>query len=183
MAAEAGLIEKATGLWGKAGLRSLERSALVEAAEQLAQALNLIATLPTTLALRREQIELQVALITPLIHTKGYAAPETKAAIEQARLLIEEANARGEPPEDPLLLFSVLYSFWLANCVAGNGDDCQQRCRDKVSARKPTNWAPFARHREISVCMGLRGGAGRTRTSNQPIITCANTNALKARPF
>jgi hypothetical protein len=43
--------------------------------------------------------------------------------------------------------------------------------RDKVSARKPTNWAPFARHREISVCMGLRGGAGRTRTSNQTIIS------------
>jgi tetratricopeptide (TPR) repeat protein len=82
----------------------------------------MIATSPTTPALRREQIELQVALITPLIHSKGYAAPETKTAIEQARLLIEEANARGEPPEDPLLLFSVLYSFWLANFVAGNGD-------------------------------------------------------------
>jgi predicted ATPase len=32
---EAGLIEKAVGLWGEAGLRSLERSALVEATEQL----------------------------------------------------------------------------------------------------------------------------------------------------
>ena len=32
---EAGLIEKAASLWGKAGQRSLERSALVEAAEQL----------------------------------------------------------------------------------------------------------------------------------------------------
>ena len=32
---EAGLIEKAAGLWGKAGQRSLERSALVEAVEQL----------------------------------------------------------------------------------------------------------------------------------------------------
>ena len=32
---EAGLIEKAAGLWGKAGQRSLERSALVEATAQL----------------------------------------------------------------------------------------------------------------------------------------------------
>jgi predicted ATPase len=32
---EAGLIEKAAGLWGKAGQRSLERSALVEAVAQL----------------------------------------------------------------------------------------------------------------------------------------------------
>ena len=105
---EAGLIEKAAGLWGKAGQRSLARSALVEAAAQLTRALDQIATLPGTPALRREQIKLQVALITPLIHVKGHAAAETKAAAEQARLLIEQAEALGEPPEDPLLLFSVL---------------------------------------------------------------------------
>ena len=63
--AEAGLIEKAAGLWGKAGQRSLERSALVEAMEQLTRALDQIATLPATPALRREQIKLQVALINP----------------------------------------------------------------------------------------------------------------------
>ena len=119
---EAGLIEKAASLWGKAGQRSLERSALVEAIEQLTRALDQIATLPATPALRREQIKLQVALITPLIHVKGYAAPETKAAAERARLLIEQAEALGEPPEDPLLLFSVLYGFWVANFVAFNGD-------------------------------------------------------------
>ena len=119
---EAGLIEKAAGLWGKAGQRSLERSALVEAIAQLTRALDQIAALPATPALRREQIKLQVALITPLIHVKGYAAPETKAAAERARLLIEQAEALGEPPEDPLLLFSVLYGFWAANYVAFNGD-------------------------------------------------------------
>ena len=51
--------------------------------------------------------------------------PETKAAAEQARLLIEQAEALGEPPEDPLLLFSVLYAFWVANFVAFNGDACR----------------------------------------------------------
>ena len=56
------------------------------------------------------------------MHVKGYAAPETKAAAERARLLIEQAEALGEPPEDPLLLFSVLYGFWVANFVAFNGD-------------------------------------------------------------
>ncbi len=68
---EAGLIEKAARLWGKAGQRSLARSALVEAAEQLTRALAQLATLPSTAALRREQIKLQVALIVPLIHVKG----------------------------------------------------------------------------------------------------------------
>ena len=56
------------------------------------------------------------------MHVKGYAAPETKAAVERARLLIEQAEALGEPPEDPLLLFSVLYGFWVAKFLAFNGD-------------------------------------------------------------
>jgi class 3 adenylate cyclase/predicted ATPase len=122
---EAGVIEKAAGLWGKAGQRSLARSAFVEAAAQLMRALAQLGSLPATPALRREQITLQVALITPLCHVKGYAAPESKAAVERAHLLIEKAEALGEPPEDPLLLFSVLYGFWVANYVVFNGDVCR----------------------------------------------------------
>ena len=45
---EAGLIEKAAGLWGKAGQRSLARSAMVEAIEQFNRALDQIAELPTS---------------------------------------------------------------------------------------------------------------------------------------
>jgi DNA-binding winged helix-turn-helix (wHTH) protein/predicted ATPase len=119
---EAGLIAKAARQWGKAGRRSLTRSALVEAAAHLTRALEQIATLPETAALRREQIDLQLALANALMHTKGYAAPDTKASFERARLLIERAEAHGEPPEDPLLLFSVLYGFWIANYVAFDGD-------------------------------------------------------------
>ena len=119
---EAGLIEKAALVWGKAGQRSLARSALVEAIAQYTRALDQLASLPATPELRSEQIRLQVALIGPLIHAKGFAAPETKAAVVRSRLLIEQAEALGEPPEDPLLLFSVLYGFWVANFAAFNGD-------------------------------------------------------------
>jgi predicted ATPase len=123
---QAGLTEAAIEWWGKAGQRSLERSALVEAAGQLTHALTQIETLPATAALRREEIKLQVALINPLMHVKGYAAAETKAAAERARLLIEHAEALGEPPEDdPLLFFSVLYSVWVGNLWAFNGDACR----------------------------------------------------------
>jgi hypothetical protein len=119
---QAGLDESAIEWWGKAGGHALHRSAYVEAIRHFDKAISLAQSLPTTPALRREQIRLQVALITPLIHVKGYAAPETKAATEQARLLIEQAEALGEPPGDPLLLFSVLYGFSIANFVAFNGD-------------------------------------------------------------
>ena len=141
---EAGLIEKAAFLWGKAGQRSLERSALVEAAEQLTRALDQIAALPATPALRREEIKLQVALITPLMHIKGYAATETKAAMERARLLIEQTEALGEPPEDPLLLFSVLFGFWGANVVAFNGDVVRELAEQFLSlAEKQRTTVPL----------------------------------------
>ena len=119
---EAGLIEKAAGLWAKAGQISLTRSALKEAAAQLTRALNQMEILPGTPALRRQQIKIQIALANALMHTKGYAAPETKAALNHARSLLERAEALGEPPEDPLLLLSVLHGFWVANHVAFNGD-------------------------------------------------------------
>lgn len=119
---EAGLTEKAAGLWAKAGRRSLARSALREAAEQIARALDQIAALPATAARRREAIRLQVELANALIHTKGHAAPETRASFTRAHELIEQADALGEPPEDPLMPFSVLYGFWVANRVALDGD-------------------------------------------------------------
>jgi predicted ATPase len=57
-----------------------------------------------------------------LVHLKGYAAPESKEALERARLLVEQAELLGEAPEDPLLLFSVLNGLWTANIVGFNGD-------------------------------------------------------------
>ena len=115
---EAGLIEKSAGLWGKAGQRSLARSALVEAVEQLSRAHIQMATLPDTPASHREQIKLQVALANALMHVKGYGAPESRDALEKARSLIERAEAQGETLDDPLVLFSVLYGSWVANSIA-----------------------------------------------------------------
>jgi predicted ATPase len=156
---EAGLIDKAATLWGKAGERSRERSALVEAVEQLTRALAQIATLPTSPALRREQIKLQVDLIGALIHVKGYAAPETKVATERARLLIEQAEALGEPPEDPLLLFSVLYSFWVANFVAFNGDMARKLAAQflALAEKQGTTFPLVTGHRLLGMSLALVG--------------------------
>ncbi len=156
---QAGLTEVAIEWWGKAGQRSLERSALVEAIEQFTRALAQIANLPATSALRREEIKLQVALLTPLVHVKGYAAPETKAAIERARLLIEQADARGEPPEDPLLLFSVLYGFWTANLVAFDGDAMRELAAQflTLAERKGAKVPIIFAHRVMGTSLAYTG--------------------------
>ena len=66
---QAGMTEAAIEWWGTAGQRSLARYALVEAAEQLKRALDQIASLPTTPALRREEVKLEVAFANALALT------------------------------------------------------------------------------------------------------------------
>ena len=92
----------------------------------------------------------QVALITPLIHVKGYAALETKAVIERARLLIEQAQARGEPPEDPLILFSTLYGFLTMNVVAFNGDVLRRLAAEFLALAEKQETMPLSLPRQRS---------------------------------
>ena len=162
---EAGQIEKAVGLWGKAGQRSLARSALVEAVEQLMRALAQIAQLPSTPALRRHQIEFQVALITPLYHVKGAAAPETIAAAQKAQLLIERAEALNEPIEDPLLLLSALYGSWLATVNAFDGDALRKLATQVLAlAEKQGTTVPLlVGHRLMGVSLLVTGSIAEAR--------------------
>jgi predicted ATPase/class 3 adenylate cyclase len=162
---EAGLIEKAALLWGKAGQRSVERSALVEAEAQLTRALDQIATLPSTPALRRDEIKLQVALITPLLYVKGYAAPEVKAAAERAGVLIEQAKAMGEPLEDPLLLFSALYFLWVPNLVAFNGDMIRELAAQclELANKQGTTVPLMIGHRLMASSLMLTGDIAKGR--------------------
>jgi len=142
------------------------RSALVEAIEQFSRALSQIAILPATPALRREQIKLQVALIGPLIHVKGYAAPECKAATERASLLIEQAEVRGEPLDDPLLLFSTHYGLWVANYAAFNGDTlCELAKKFLALAEKKGMTDPLMiGHRLMGVSLVATGNIAEGRT-------------------
>jgi len=156
---KADLHEKSARLWGKAGLRSQERSALVEAAEQLGQALAQLATLPSTPDLRREQIILQVALLNTLMHVKGYGAPETKTAVAQARAFIERAEHLGEPPDDASLLLSVIFGQWIVNFINFNGDVARELAArflelgEKEGAAVPL----LIGHRTMASTLALRG--------------------------
>jgi predicted ATPase len=143
----------------------------VETIEHFGKAISLAEGLPTTPALRREQIRLQVALITPLI-VKGYAAPETKAATERARLLIEQAEVLGEPPDDPLLLFSVLYGFWVANYVAFNGDALREHAAQflPIAEKHKTKDAFLVAHRLMGTTLLVTGNIAESREHHAQAI-------------
>jgi predicted ATPase/class 3 adenylate cyclase len=184
---QAGLTESAVEWWGKAGERSLQRSALVEGIGQLTRALALIVTLPATPALRRQAINFNVALITPLYHVKGAAASETKIAAEQARVLIEEAEALGESPEDPLLLFSVLYGFWVANLVAFNGEVVRELSSQFLAlAEKQSGTVPLMvghRLKGVSVIYEGKFIEARTHLDRAVALYSRTEHGLLARQF
>lgn len=120
---EAALIEKAALLWGEAGQQSLARSALVEAETQLTRALGQIASLTATPALRRQQLKLQLDLANVLIHTRGYAAVETRSAFDKAGAMITLMEESGEASQDNAAHLKVLYGVWSANLIAFHGDN------------------------------------------------------------
>jgi len=100
------------------------------------------------------------------MYVRGYAAPETKAAAERARLLIEQAEALGEPSEDPLLLFSVLYSFWVANYIAFNGDVIRELAIEFLAlAEKQGATVPLMiGHRVMAISLLSTGHIAQSRT-------------------
>ena len=169
---EAGLFEKAAGLWGKAGQQSLTRSALVEAAAQFTRALAQITALPVTAALRQDRIKLQVGLASALMQVKGFAAPETELALREARRLIEQAEALGEPLDDPLLLFAVLYGFWVAGYVAANGDLMRKLAAEFLTlAEKQGATVPLViAHRIMGVTLAFTGDIAEARAHHNQAL-------------
>jgi len=158
---EAALIEKAAGLWGKAGQRSSERSALIEAVAQFTRALDQVASLPATPTLRREHIKLQVGLANALYHTKGMAEAETRAAFDQARAMIEQAERLGEHIEDPLLLYSVLYGFFIAKFINFDGDAACALARQflALAAQRKATAPIMIGHRLLGMTLLVMGDA------------------------
>jgi predicted ATPase len=92
---------KAVQYLQQAGGNAVQRSANVEAISHLMKGLEVLKTLPDTPQRAQQELTLQVALGTPLIATKGYAAPVVEHAYARARTLCQQI---GTTP----LLFRVL---------------------------------------------------------------------------
>jgi predicted ATPase len=103
---EAGLVDKAVEYWLKAGQQAVARSAMAEAMAQFRRGLDLLGTVPDTPERRNLELELQVALGSVLMFTKGFAAAETTSAYARARELCLQVGATPK-------IFPVLFGQWL----------------------------------------------------------------------
>ncbi len=110
---EAGLLDQAIGYWLKAGLRSRERSAEVEAIVHLRKGLELVDSLEESPARDARRLELLSPLGVAYLAVRGYAAPEVGPVFRQARELCEHV---GQPRE----LFALMLGIWEWHTVRGD---------------------------------------------------------------
>jgi predicted ATPase len=98
-----------------AGEQAVQRSAYHEATSQLSKGVELIATLPETPSLARQELLLQLALGPALAVTEGFTAPEVDRAYARARDLCTEV---GENPQ----LFQALQALFTNHHVRAELD-------------------------------------------------------------
>ncbi|WP_143308018.1 hypothetical protein [Candidatus Entotheonella palauensis] len=109
----AGEDEVAVHYWLRAGQSALKHSANLEAIAHLTQGLALLTRLPDTSVRMRQELELQIALGTALMNTKGYASPDAERVFARAQTLCEQT---GDIPQ----LITVLGAVQLNHLSAGN---------------------------------------------------------------
>jgi class 3 adenylate cyclase/predicted ATPase len=96
---------KAVTYCQRAGQQAVQRSANLEAIRHFTNGLEVLKTLPETLARAQQELALQIALGVPLIATRGYGASEVEGAYTRARELCQQV---GDTPQ----LFLVLRGRW-----------------------------------------------------------------------
>jgi predicted ATPase len=84
---EAGVASAAIRYWMRAGVRASLHSANQEAVSHLRRALELLRTLPDSPERAGQELQLLIALGTPLFQVEGYRSPEVKRTYVRAREL------------------------------------------------------------------------------------------------
>jgi class 3 adenylate cyclase/tetratricopeptide (TPR) repeat protein len=109
---EAHLIDKAIAYLLKAGQKSLARSAMIEAVQQLKKGLELANQLPQNERRDEYELNLQIVLGKALMMTHGYGASAVRETLTRAREITERLNR-------PTLFAQVLWGEWLHQITRG----------------------------------------------------------------
>jgi class 3 adenylate cyclase/predicted ATPase len=151
---EAAMPDKAIAYWHLAGKLSVAKSAVTEAIAQLRRGLSLLDGLPETR--ERQQLELDIhgTLTAALMAGKGFANPETVAALERTNRLVTETGAVGTP-----LHFFVLYGLWVSSSSAGNLAAALEHATNflSVAQSQPSSGPLLVGHRTLAHSLILGG--------------------------
>jgi DNA-binding winged helix-turn-helix (wHTH) protein/predicted ATPase len=125
---EAGLYEKATSYWHRAGEQSVAKSAVLEAVGHVRKGLTLVPKLSDSAERDRNALNLQVTLGTALMAAKGFAHPEVIDAFSRARKLIMSTGNDGTELE-----FSILWGQWMTAFVGGDAHTALKQAEELLS--------------------------------------------------
>jgi class 3 adenylate cyclase/tetratricopeptide (TPR) repeat protein len=146
--AEASMIEKAINYWLKAGQQALARSAMTEAVSQLQKGLALLESLPEGTSRQQQELDLQVALVSALSATKGYAAPEVGDTLARARVLAEQLDR----PEYLLGLLFGLSAYHAFRSELRLAHSIAQQIEQIGKTRKDRAWLSLGHHIHGRIC-------------------------------
>ena len=110
---EAGETKLAMTEWSRAGKAAEARNTFTEARESYRQAITLLMLLPESPERDLRELDLATSIVSPLMFTAGYSAPETIHAIEHATVLAEKSGRLTQ-------LVDLMISQAAAYNVAGN---------------------------------------------------------------
>ena len=111
--AQAGDIDHALPLWELAGLRAVRVSANREAVTHFKRALRLLDGFADEATRREKELDLRIKLVSPLMASQGYSAPEIDDTIARAMALSIDIG-------DAYRVFPLLYGRWSFDQVTGN---------------------------------------------------------------
>lgn len=120
---EGGLIEKGVSYYQSAAEQARQRSASSETIRHLSRGIELLRTLPESLARSKRELMLQIELGMTLVATEGWGSRDAEAAYRRARALCDHI---GELPQ----VFRVmrgLITFYSARAELGTAHDLAER--------------------------------------------------------
>jgi predicted ATPase/class 3 adenylate cyclase len=175
--AEAQQTERAVAYWLKAGERAAGRSANLEAISHLTKGLEALAVLPESTERDRRELALRLAIGTPLIAVRGYAAPETGAAFARARALCERLG-EAEP------LVATLSGEFVFHFVLGDHGMMRRLVDEirRVGGRMPDPVVRLAGHRVAGITAMHAGALAEARSEFEAILSAYDPRRHRSLP-
>jgi len=175
--AEAGQVEIAISYWLTAGHRAVERSADEEAVRHIRRGLEMLMTLPQSTQRDRQELDLQLALGTPLAACHGYGSPAVGTARDRAITLCEKLG-------DTQRLLPSLFGQYVYCVTSGNipkALDYAQRCQS-LAARTGDRLTRLIAHRALGVALLEMGEFEAARAKLDPFLEPDNAEKDRSLP-
>lgn len=176
--AEAGHADDAVGYFEKAGQRAVQRFANADAVIHYSSAIEQLKTLPVGPARDRRELMLQLAIGSPLMATKGTAAPQVRETYARARELCQLGG-------DDAQLFPAMRGLTQFYMVAGEPKIAVELGQQLLAQAERLGEATMQMlaHRSLGQSIWLLGQFNTCREHNEKVLAMYDSEQHKKLAF